>query len=310
MLDADDDDVLDEFIARIAEHSAFGFEAKVSKKDKTPVWISFNGVFIRPSDRVDTYIVATIDDITQARVFEERIETLNREIAHISRQEMMGELATGLAHELNQPLTAITQNVDAAQNILRIVPAKKTEVAALLVEIDQQAHQAASIIRALRALVRKDENRPSAFGVRELIEQARRLVRSEARQHSIDIVFLKDKEFQVRAVRVQIAQVVVNLLRNAIEAIVESDCEEPRISISAEHIGELIRVSVEDHGQGIAEDLQLFTTFETTKRDGMGLGLSISKTLIEANGGEIWHDRNAKGTRFSFTLPLKSKHHG
>ncbi|WP_366141192.1 cache domain-containing protein [uncultured Tateyamaria sp.] len=309
-LSAEDQDALNEFMERIAGHSAFGFEAKAIKKDGAPIWINFNGIFFPADSSGGTYIVATIDDITQARVSEEKIETLHREIAHYSRQEMMGELATGLAHELNQPLTAITQNADAAAYILGDTPEKTTDVKGLLSEIDQQAHQAANIIRALRALVRKDENIPDDFDIRELLLQARRLVRSEARQHSIDIVLVKGEELQVRAVHVQIAQVVVNLIRNAIESIAESDCSERKVTISAEATDGFARVDVEDGGSGIADSLQLFTPFETTKRDGMGLGLSISKTLIEANGGEIWHDRSAKGARFSFTLPLKGSDHG
>ena len=308
LLSADDRDAVGEFIARLSDTSAFGFEAKAVRKDETSVWISFNGIFIQA--RGDGYFIATIDDITQARESEERIEILNREIAHFSRQEMMGELATGLAHELNQPLTAITQNVDAAQNILGSKPTETSEIDEVLVEIDQQAHQAADIIRALRVLVRKDENTSTTFGIRELIKQARRLVRSEARQHSIDIVLSEGPELEVSAVRVQIAQVVVNLLRNAIEAIAESDFKARSISISAEQVDEQVCVSVEDGGPGIADNLQLFTAFETTKRDGLGLGLSISKTLIESNGGEIWHEGTSRRTVFKFTLPRKGSDDG
>ncbi|MEX0339804.1 MAG: cache domain-containing protein [Arenibacterium sp.] len=304
LLSVDDQDALDEFVERIAEHTAFGFETKAIKKDGTPVWISFNGIFFQAGANGETYVVATIDDVTQVRTSEEKIEILNREIAHFSRHEMMGELATGLAHELNQPLTAITQNADAAEYILDKSPEKTSDVRALLSEIDQQAHQAADIIRALRALVRKDENIPDVFGIRELIKQALRLARPEARQHSIDVVLGRGLEIQVHAVRVQIAQVVINLLRNAIEAIAESDCKKRKISISAAREGHLVRVNVEDHGPGIADSLQLFTAFETTKSAGMGLGLSLSKTLIEANGGKIWLDHAAHPTRFSFTLRL------
>ena len=304
LLSMDDQATSNEFVERIAEHSAFGFETKAIRKDGTPIWISFNGIFFQADTNGDTYIVATIDDITQMRASEEKIEILNREIAHFSRHEMMGELATGLAHELNQPLTAITQNADAAEFILDNTPEKASDVRALLGEIDQQAHQAADIIRALRALVRKDENIPDVFGIRELIKQALHLVRPEARQHSIDMILVKGQEIEVRAVRVQIAQVVVNLLRNAIEAIGESNSKARRITISALREGDSLRVNVEDGGPGIADSLQLFTAFETTKRAGMGLGLSLCKTLIEANGGKIWLDHAAQPTRFSFTLYL------
>ncbi|MEL7117466.1 MAG: PAS domain-containing sensor histidine kinase [Pseudomonadota bacterium] len=308
LLDPDESDTLTEFRERIAEHTAFGFEAKALRKDKTPVWISFNGIYFQADGQGETYIVATIDDITQARASEEKIETLNRELAQFSRQEMMGELATGLAHELNQPLTAITQNVDAAQSIIddtAFQSEDKAAIDALLANTDQQAHQAADIIRAMRALVRKDENVPTSFDVHELIAQARRLVRSEARQHAVDIVVEKGPELGVRAVRVQIAQVLVNLVRNAIESIADVDRARRVVRITAEERNNMVEVSVLDDGPGIKAGLELFTPFETTKRDGMGLGLSISRTLIEANGGEIWHERTNEGTRFAFTVPLQ-----
>ncbi|MEM6578393.1 MAG: ATP-binding protein, partial [Pseudomonadota bacterium] len=315
LIDPDESDTLTEFRERIAEHTAFGFEAKAIRKDGTPIWISFNGIYFQAhfddaeeTDEGETYIVATIDDITQARTSEEKIETLNRELAQFSRQEMMGELATGLAHELNQPLTAITQNVDAAETMIEeTVPDQKGKdaLSTLLGDIDQQAHQAADIIRALRALVRKDENVPSDFGVRELIAQARRLTRSEARQHGIEVVVTKGPELQVRAVRVQVAQVLVNLLRNAIESIAGAEIARRIVTISAEERDALVEISVVDGGPGVATGLELFTPFETTKRDGMGLGLSISRTLIEANGGAIWHESTGDGTRFAFTLPFR-----
>lgn len=307
LLDPDETDVLLEFGESISEHAAFGFEAKAIRKDGEPVWISFNGIFFHADRPGENYVVATIDDITQARASEDKIETLNREIAHFSRQEMLGELATGLAHELNQPLTAITQNVDAAVSMIGSSQDFPGEVHGLLGEIDQQAHQAADIIRALRALVRKDENVPSNFGVLELIEQARRLVLSDARRNSVEIIVPKGPELEVSAVRVQIAQVVVNLLRNSIESLAEAESASKLVTVTALRIDNLVQVNVEDTGPGVAEGLELFTPFETTKRDGMGLGLSISRSLIEANDGRIWYDGTASGSRFSFTLPLKGQ---
>jgi len=305
LLHPDDADILTEYSDNIAEQTGFGFEARALRKDGATVWISFNGIFFRADGQGGNYIVATIDDITQARASEEKIETLNREIALFSRQQVMGELATGLAHELNQPLTAITQNVDAALYLIRNAPARTDEVRGLLAEIDQQAHQAGDIIRALRALIRKEGESATVFDIRELIEQARRLVLSEARQHSVDLVISRGPELRVGAVRVQIAQVMVNLLRNAIEAIAEAQSECRRIVVTAEQIDDLVQVSVEDTGPGVPEGLDLFTQFETTKRDGMGLGLSISRSLVETNGGRIWYERTASGSRFSFALPLK-----
>ena len=305
LLHPDEPHVLDQFDTSGAEHPAFGFEARAIRKDGTPIWISFNGVAF-PADREgEFYIVATIDDITQARASEEKIEALNREIAHVSRQQVMGELATGLAHELNQPLTAITQNADSAMYLVANRPESAEEVKGLLTEIDQHAHQAGDIIRALRGFIRKEDNKAASFGIRELLEQARRLVLSEARQHSVDILIQKGPEVMVRGVRVQIAQVVVNLLRNAIEAIAEADTSPRRVVVTVRQVDGDLQVDVEDTGPGIAEGLEVFTQFETTKPAGMGLGLSISRSLVEANDGRIWCASTASGARFSFTLTME-----
>ncbi|MEL6376980.1 MAG: ATP-binding protein, partial [Pseudomonadota bacterium] len=307
VMDAGERDALDEFETGISGEAAFGFETRAIRKDKRPVWISFNGIYFQQDEPSGGYVVATIDDITQSRDAEEKIEKLNQEFARFSRQEMMGELATGLAHELNQPLTAITQNVDAAQYTIGSHPEKLDEVRNLLGEIDQQAHQASDIIRALRTLVRKEESHPSVFGVRELFEQSRRLVRPEARQHMIEVVIAKGPELEVRAVRVQIAQVVVNLVRNAIEAIAESGSSDRLVQLSAEACDGWVYICVADSGPGIKEGLDLFTPFETTKREGMGMGLSICRTLIEVNHGEIWHEPDLETTRFCIKLPLEGE---
>ncbi|MGR3803222.1 cache domain-containing protein [Marinibacterium profundimaris] len=304
LLHPDEPEILQEFGERIEDHAAFSFEARALRMDGTPIWISFNGVSFRAEGDGEYYIVATIDDITQARASEETIEALNREIAHVSRQQVMGELATGLAHELNQPLTAITQNADAAMYLVAHRQDSADQVRSLLAEIDQHAHQAGDIIRALRGFIRKEDNKATAFGIRELLEQARRLVLSEARQHSVDILIQKGPEVRVAGVRVQIAQVVVNLMRNAIEAIGDQGGSPRRVVVSTALVDGELQIDVEDTGPGIAEGLEVFTQFETTKPGGMGLGLSISRSLVEANGGRIWCTSTSTGAKFSFTLPL------
>ena len=305
LIDPSERETVEEFDSKIAGTSAFGFETKVINKDKAPVWISFNGIFVQPSDQGSRYVVATIDDITQARVSEDKIEILNRELARFSRHEMLDELATGLAHELNQPLTAITQNVDVAQSTILTSPQNVDEVHEVLGAIEQQAHQASDIIKALRALVRKDTNMVTTFELRELLGQASRLVRADARQHSVEIINTRGPGLNVCAVRVQIAQVVVNLLRNAIESIAEGGSARRIVRMTAEESGDFVLVCVEDTGPGVKEGIELFTPFETTKRDGMGMGLSISRSLIKANGGQMWYDGSTASARFCFTLPLE-----
>ncbi|SFR07371.1 cache domain-containing protein [Poseidonocella sedimentorum] len=305
LLATGEEDVVALFAANAGVQSGVSFKAEARRCDGAPIWINFTGVFIRSGDACESYVVATIDDVTQARVSEEKIDELNRELAHVARQQIMGELATGLAHELNQPLTAITQTVDAAQYIVENRPEDSAEVAKLLGEIDQQTHQAADIIRALRGFIRKEDNRATRFSINELLEQARRLVLSEARRQSAEILLRPGPDVKVSAVRVQVAQVLVNLLRNAVEAMAEAGSPERKVVVSTRLGGDDLTIEVEDSGPGVSPDLRLFSQFETTKAEGMGLGLSISRTLIESNGGRIWYDNSERGARFSFTLPLK-----
>ena len=254
----------------------------------------------------DHYLfTAFVRDLSEQRRNELRMQEMQAELVHFSRMSAVGTMASALAHELNQPLTAITQTADAAMYLMDNRPDRIEDVHGLLTEIDQQAHQAGDIVRALRGFIRKEGNIATSFGIRELLEQARRLVLSEARQHSVEVLIQPGAEVMVKAVRVQIAQVVVNLLRNAIEAIAEADPAERRVMVSALLQGDVLRVDVLDTGPGIAEGVELFTQFETTKTSGMGLGLSISRSLIESNGGRIWCDSTASGARFSFTVPLE-----
>ncbi|WP_138465994.1 cache domain-containing protein [Poseidonocella sp. HB161398] len=305
LLAADETDLLARVGANTEKHHAFSFEARALRRDRAAVWIRLNGICFDDASGGSGYILATIDDITKVRESEEKIEKLNQEIALVSRQQLMGELATGLAHELNQPLTAITQDVDAALFLVENWPERTCEIRELLTEIDQYAHQAGDIIRALRALIRKDATSATDFGIFELLEQAKRLIQTEARQNGLEISVSGGAEIGVHADRAQIGQVVVNLLRNAVEAISAGDCAERQIRVSARIAGDLAEVTVEDTGPGIAANFDPFVQFESTKPDGLGLGLSLSRSLVEANGGTIWHDAAKQGGCFTFTLPRK-----
>lgn len=307
LLSPGEENVVTKFEGCLGTQSGVSFEAEALRRDGARIWINFIGVCIRSGGGPGDYVVAAVDDVSQARISEEKIEELNRELAHVARQQIMGELATGLAHELNQPLTAITQTVDAAQLILGSRPEDDAEIASLLGEIDQQTHQAADIIRALRSFIRKEDTRPTPFSINEHLEQARRLVLSEARRHSTSITITQGADVMVSAVRVHVAQVLVNLMRNSLDAMSEAQCKERRIVVSTQVTGAFLEVVVQDTGPGIADELELFSQFETTKAEGLGLGLSISRTLIEASGGRIWHENTDVGARVSFTLPLEGR---
>lgn len=302
LLDSSDAEFRKSLRAAVRAEEAFGFEGPVLSKGQDPIWISLNGIVIRDEAQIPRSIVATVDDISGTKEAEKKIEALNREVALFSRQNMLGELATGLAHELNQPLTAITQGTDAALMQIQSGNDRTAELREILEEIDKQSYLAADIIKALRGLVRKDDGVRTVFSLDELLRQAHQLVLSDAREQSVEISLDGVTDALVEGVRVQVAQVAVNLLRNAIEAIAEANPVRREIVISTRDDGNFVEVRVEDTGPGVPADISLFTKFETSKAKGMGLGLSISRTLVEANGGKLWYDKAAERSRFCFTL--------
>lgn len=275
------------------------------RKNGKTIIVAVNAILIRDQNGLPLHAVVTIDDITESRAKENQISRLNRDLFHLARGHTMGQMASGLAHELNQPLAAIAQNTDTAKFITETTPHNPPELYEILTEIEEQSIRAGEIIRALRGFVSKDSAEASQLDIGELIEQAKRLVHSEATDAGVTITAETADLPMVHANRIQVAQVLVNLLRNAVEAVGASDVAPREVSITAEKMDEQLKISVEDTGPGIASGVELFTQFETTKPKGMGLGLSICRSMVEMNGGKLWYDATyLAGARFCFTLPI------
>ncbi len=283
-------------------------EQKCLRKDGQTVWVRVNALMIRDNEGKPLHIVATVHDITKSRHAQKQIEKLNRDLSHLARGELLGQMAAGLAHELNQPLTAITQNADAALLTVNEREGQDKELNQILRELDQQAHRAADIIKALRSFAKKGEEWKTPFDVDALIEQTLHLVKAEATEHGIRIAFSPSRLPQVMGIRTQIAQVIVNLLRNGIEAISSVGGREKSIRITSAMDDCFVVIAIEDSGPGVDPGLDLFSQFETTKADGMGLGLSICRSIVETGGGRMWHEAGDKGgARFCFTVPVAEK---
>ena len=245
-----------------------------------------------------------IDQIAQRRDADARIVELNRDLSHFSRVNLMGQMATGLAHELSQPLTAISQNVDAAITTAKQAKSRNVDLLNILNELEEQAHRGGDILRALRGFVRKDQGELAPFDLNELIMQTQNLLHHEALTQGVSLRFDVQGMPPVTGNRIQIAQILLNLVRNAIEAITEADSPKKEVTILAHQEPKHIEIWVEDTGPGIAPGVKLFKQFETSKKDGMGLGLSICRTLAEANGGRLWYDAAyRKRSRFRLELP-------
>jgi len=249
-----------------------------------------------------------VHDITQRQQTEVRLQDLQSELAHVGRLSEMGTLASSLAHELNQPLTAISSYSEGAINLLsdEVDPEKLAMALEALKEVSSEAVRAGEIVRRMRDFLSHGQTEHRIESLPRLITEANALALVGSKEHGIDVqVTLDPAVVEVFVDRIQIQQVLFNLIRNAIEAMIESPVRQLAISSKAGP-GEFVTVSIEDTGAGIDETIapQLFQPFITSKQKGMGIGLSICRTIVEAHGGRIWCEAGREtGTIFRFTLP-------
>ena len=248
-----------------------------------------------------------IHDLTERRTADMRLRDLQTELAHVGRLSEMGTLASSLAHELNQPLTAIASYCEGAADLLEGEPdAESLEMAReALRDTAGQAVRAGQIVRRMREFLSHGEIEHHVESLSRIVTEANALALVGSREHGIDVqVSLDPYGDTVFVDRIQIQQVLFNLVRNAIEAMLESASRSLTITTSAD--AEMVTISIEDTGSGISETLapQLFQPFVTSKQAGMGIGLSICRTIVEAHGGRIWFEPGSEGgTIFRFTLP-------
>jgi two-component system sensor kinase FixL len=254
------------------------------------------------------FFTGFVRDLTERQDAERRLQELQSELVHISRLSAMGEMASTLAHELNQPLSAITSYIGGTRRLL--AERGDTEIEPSLEALSkagEQARRAGEIIRRLREFVARGDSEIGVERVGKLIEEASTLALVGAKQAGVEVAIRTDPNADlVMADRVQIGQVLLNLIRNAIDAMEESPRR--KLAITSRALpGGFVEIAVSDTGSGMSEEVrrQLFRPFFTTKAHGMGVGLSISRTIVESHGGEIGAAANPDGgTTFRFTLPV------
>ena len=253
------------------------------------------------------YFTGFIRDLTEQQLTETRLKELQSEVTHMSRYTALGEMASTLAHEINQPLTAISNYLRGCRRLLAGFDSEAAPVLRdALGKAADQALRAGQIIRRLREFVARGESEPRIESLPRLIEDTSTLALIGARESGISVSFRLDQKADlVFADRIQIQQVLMNLIRNAIESMADSSGDR-RLDVATAATGQgVTEIAVSDTGPGLAPEIarNLFQPFMTTKRKGMGLGLSICRTIVEAHGGKIWvEDRPGGGTIFRFTL--------
>jgi len=280
-------------------------------------WLAWSARGIVEANGRLTGIVASARDITARRRAEEQARSHLQSLAHVARVSSMGEMASAIAHEINQPLTAIANYTYASVRMLRSGAATQEEILEVLQRVAGEAERAGEVVRRMRSFVRGDEGQVQEVEANFLVNEVVRLAAAEARQNGVELdTRLETGLAVVLADSIQIQQVLLNLVRNAIEAIAMSGAEERRVQLSTRASGDdRIEIAVTDTGPGLAggELERVFEPFYTTKPEGIGIGLALSRSIADAHGGRLWATANAgcagagadvsAGVTFHLTLP-------
>jgi PAS domain S-box-containing protein len=247
-------------------------------------------------------------DITARKAAERAACEQQIELARVMRVNTMGEMAAALAHELSQPLAAILSYTQGCQRLMAKCEGISSDVSGYMDKLAGQAQRAGEIIHHIRRFIQKDEPLKEGYDVNELVREAATFARAEAAVHGVQVTLkLASEPLPVRAERIAIEQVILNLFHNGVEALIGSAARCREITIGTAVRKDAAVVAIRDTGPGVAEELRerLFHPFVTTKRNGLGLGLSICRSIVQDHGGEMWlAEADEAGASFCFTLPL------
>jgi PAS domain S-box-containing protein len=285
----------------------FTMEYRLRRRDGQYRWISDHGVPRYDALRNFLGYIGSCVDVTERRQAEAEAQQARQELAHLTRVSTMGELAGSLAHELNQPLTAILSNAQAAQRFLNATPPNVGEVKEILKDIADEDRRAAEVIVRLRAMLKKGDAQTQPQDVNEVIHEVLGIMRSDlVVRHVAAESCLRAGLPRVGADRIQLQQVLLNLIMNACDAMTDNSPGDRRLTISTEFVDAgLVQVAVADRGSGFAPEKlgRIFEPFRTTKPNGLGLGLPICRSIISAHGGRLWATNNTdRGATVRFTL--------
>ena len=305
----DRSDVLDTITATALNKDEMEKELRVVDQDDIR-WITVKARTYRDSRNVPRRVTGYVVDDSQRKRTAAELRKLQQKLTHLSRVALLGELSGALAHELQQPLTAILCNVQAAQLLVAKNPPELRELNEILEEIAGEDKHAGELIQRLRALLLRGEAHLQRIGMDDLLADVMTLVRGTARERNVQIRTRIDEFIpSIQGDKVELQQVFLNLILNACESMSANPARDRRVEIVTELDADhgVVRTSVLDCGIGIDPDKleEVFEPFFTTKEQGLGLGLSICQTIIAAHGGRLWAtNRSDRGAAFHFTLPV------
>lgn len=303
-------DILQNYLAS-GERKVIGIGREVTARRKSGQVFPIDLAVGEANTGEARYFVGIIRDATSRKETEDRLRQTGERLAYLGRVSTLGEMAAGIAHEINQPLAAIGAYAQAGRRLLREVDDVPGDLDQALERIDQEAQRAGEVIHRLRALASQTKVYRRPVDCNAVLEEACELAVMDARTHGLELV----KDFAddlppVSADAIQIQQILLNLIRNAIDAMEVTKPVANRIIVRTLEEGGMVRVSVTDYGCGISSEAaeRLFDPFFTTKPSGLGVGLSICKSIMEAHGGSLDFEPNPKGgTVFHATLPVAEK---
>lgn len=279
-------------------------EARRANGDVFPVSLSVGEAVDGDKRR----FVGIVRDLSEQRAAEQSARSLELKLAHVGRFNLMGEMAAGIAHEINQPLSAIATYAQAGKRILQRGAPDVAMLVDICTKIDDQARRAGQVIDNLRKFIRKQDVQTQSLDVNRVVEGVLNLIEVDAHSEGIPVHVRAGEDLpNVRADAVQLQQVLLNLTRNSVDAMRGGLAKERGIVIATE-LGEGggVRIRVTDHGHGVSAQLgeNIFHPFVTTKRDGLGVGLAISNTIVQSFGGTLGYSENpAGGAIFMVELP-------
>jgi PAS domain S-box-containing protein len=272
-------------------------------------WLHTRKVPLLDDEGQPIYLLGISEDITETKQTEEKIQRQQRDMAHVMRLSTMGEMASGMAHELNQPLTALTSYCGTAATLVNSLPSPPPQLGEVLDRATEQAHRASQIIRHLRDFLSKGDDHKEPVDLDQVIKEMIDFIKPEMKNGHVKIEHQPGAQgCKIMANKVQVEQVLVNLVMNSLEAIRGSGKTRGNIIVQTRLLpNETIETTVTDNGPGIDVDMadRMFNPFQTSKSQGMGMGLSISRSIVEEYGGKLWADvQRENGALFGFNLPV------